>query len=347
MEGRSADAAPDAGVFGVAVWASPSPDAQARAPGPQPPGAAAPRGVDPAAVDAALAELDALVGLLPIKALIRELAAFATVQTWRASAGLRAESLVLHMVFSGNPGTGKTTVARIVGRLLRGLGLLSRGHLVEVERADLVGEYIGHTAAKAREALQRAQGGVLFVDEAYSLARGGDKDFGREATDVLVKGMEDHRNAFVLILAGYRGEMERYLRTNPGLRSRFALHLEFVDYTCEELLRIAEAMVAQRQYRLTPGARARLAEMLRAPGAQAALAAGNARLVRNALERAMRRHAVRLVRSGAGNPPSTAAALGDLLAEDFEGSLRDLVGLGTVRSGEIESAPSVVIRWPG
>jgi stage V sporulation protein K len=311
--------------------------------GAQPP---APRPQDRGEVEAALAELDALVGLTQVKTLVRELAAYATVQGWRAAAGLRSDRLVLHMVFSGNPGTGKTTVARILGRLLRGLGLLSRGHLVEVERADLVGEYIGHTAAKARDALRRALGGVLFVDEAYSLARGGDRDFGREATDALVKGMEDHRHDLVLILAGYRAEMERFLRTNPGLRSRLALHLDFPDYTPEELLRIAECMLAARQYRLSPAARSRLAEMLRAPGAQPVLAAGNARLVRNALERALRRHAARLVRTYGGAPPA-APVLEELLPEDFEGSLRDLVGMGRPYPAWNVDPEGVVLRWPG
>lgn len=311
-------------------------------------GAEAARHADAASVDAALAELDALVGLGQVKALVHELAAFATVQGWRATAGLRTDPLVLHMVFRGNPGTGKTTVARILGRLLRGLGLLSRGHLVEVERADLVGEYIGHTAAKARELLQRAMGGVLFVDEAYSLARGGEKDFGREATDVLVKAMEDRRAEFVLILAGYGVEMERFLRSNPGLRSRFPTHLDFPDYTEAELLRIAECMLAARQYRLTPPARARLAEMLRAPGGRAALAAGNARLVRNVLERAMRRQASRLVRRGAPSPAQAASLLQDLVVDDLDTSLREAGGMGGLREARPEDeAPAVVVRWPG
>jgi stage V sporulation protein K len=322
------------GARGEAVAAaarvSPEPAGHLAGRGPAPPSRpAAPQGlsrpVDAAAVDAALGELDALVGLEQVKTLVRELAAFAAVQRWRAAAGLRAEPLVLHMVFSGNPGTGKTTVARILGRLLHGLGLLSRGQLVEAERADLVGEYIGHTAAKTRDLIQRALGGVLFVDEAYSLGRGGDRDFGREATDVLVKGMEDHRRDFALILAGYRQEMERFLSTNPGLRSRFPTHLDFPDYSVEELLRIADGMVAERQYRWTPAARLRLAELLRAPSARAALATGNARLVRNTVERAMRRQAVRLFRAGTP-PPGAPAALSDLLPEDLLGSARDFAG---------------------
>jgi len=330
----------------LALRASPEPAGRIPpAPGRAPEG---PRPADPALVDAALAELDGLVGLGQVKALIRELVAFATVQGWRGAAGLRTDPLVLHMVFRGNPGTGKTTVARVLGRLLRGLGLLARGHLVEVERADLVGEYIGHTAAKARELVQRAMGGVLFVDEAYSLARGGEKDFGKEATDVLVKAMEDRRTEFVLILAGYGGEMERFLRSNPGLRSRFPTHLDFPDYTEAELLRIAESMLAARQYRLTAPARGRLGEMLRAPGGQAALAAGNARLVRNVLERAMRRQASRLVRAGGPPQAHAAAALQDIVPEDLDTSLRDAGGLGGPREARWDDEPpAMVVRWPG
>jgi len=306
------------------------------------------RPVNPADVEAALAELDALVGLAHVKTLVRELASFATVQGWRAAAGLRCDALVLHMVFRGNPGTGKTTVARILGRLLRALGLLARGHVVEVERADLVGEYIGHTAAKARELVARALGGVLFIDEAYSLARGGEKDFGKEATDVLVKAMEDRRTDFVLVLAGYGSEMERFLRSNPGLRSRFPTHLEFPDYTEAELLRIAEAMLTARQYRLTPAARARLGEMLRLPGSQAALVSGNARLVRNVLERAMRRQATRLCRAGGPPPAHAVGLLQDLLPEDLDTSLREAGGLGGSRDAHLAGeVPSVVVRWPG
>ncbi len=276
---------------------------------------------DPELLAQALREMDDLVGLERVKALLQELVAFATVQRWRGRVGLGTEPLVCHMVFSGNPGTGKTTVARIVGRILRGAGVLPRGHLVEVERADLVGEYIGHTAAKAREVVGRAMGGVLFIDEAYSLARGGERDFGREATDVIVKAMEDHRQGFVLILAGYKAEMARFLRSNPGLRSRFATHLDFPDYTADQLLQIADAMLTRRQYRLTGSARARLANALRHPQSRDALAGGNARLVRNLLERAIRRQAARVVREARGVPSPTT--LMDLLTVDLDGWQRD------------------------
>lgn len=254
---------------------------------------------DPAAPPAspALAELESLVGLAGVKSLIRELYAYVAVQRRRQQLGLHTEPMVLHMVFKGNPGTGKTTVARLLGKMLHELGVLPRGHLVEVERADLVGEYIGHTAQRTREQIRRALGGILFIDEAYSLARGGERDFGREAIDTLVRAMEDCRDQLVVIAAGYRAEMEWFLAQNPGLRSRFPIHLDFPDYTLEELMAIARRMVQQRQYALAPGAELRLRELLirlRAAGRDH----GNARTVRNLVERAIRRQAVRVLSSG-------------------------------------------------
>ncbi len=247
-------------------------------------------------VEEILQELDELIGLQKIKRLVREIRAFIEIQKRRAQLGLATEPMVLHMIFRGNPGTGKTTVARILGRLFAEMGVLQRGHLVEVERADLVGEYIGHTAQRTREQIKKALGGILFIDEAYSLARGGEKDFGKEAIDTLVKAMEDHKDNLVLILAGYQREMRLFLETNPGLRSRFPIHIDFPDFSLDELLAIADLMLERRQYRLSPAARQALARLLEQRTGPAQENLGNARMVRNLIERAIRRQATRLVR---------------------------------------------------
>ncbi|WP_277998979.1 AAA family ATPase [Moorella sulfitireducens] len=247
-------------------------------------------------VEAVMAELDKMVGLENVKGLIKELKAFIEIQRRRQLEGLVSSTNTLHMIFKGNPGTGKSTVARLMGRLFKEMGVLTQGHLIEVERADLVGEYIGHTAHKAREQLKKALGGILFIDEAYSLARGGEKDFGREAIDVLVKGMEDYRDNLILILAGYKEEMDYFLETNPGLRSRFPIQLDFPDYSITELMAIARLMLAEKQYILTPGAAEELEKILRREILFGHRYNGNARMVRNIIERAMRRQALRLVK---------------------------------------------------
>jgi stage V sporulation protein K len=241
----------------------------------------------------ALKELNSLIGLNKVKEIIQEIYAFSQLQIKRKKEGLATEPIVLHMIFKGNPGTGKTTVARILGKLLKSIGVLEKGHVVEVERADLVGEYIGHTAHRVRENVKKALGGILFVDEAYSLARGGEKDFGKEAIDTLVKEMEDNRNKFILILAGYKHEMEYFLNTNPGLRSRFPIQIDFPDYTINELLQIAEVMVENRQYKLTESAKRKLMKILIRDDNSREI--GNARLVRNIIERAIRKQAVRVL----------------------------------------------------
>ncbi|MGI5838300.1 MAG: AAA family ATPase [bacterium] len=247
-------------------------------------------------IDEIMGELDSLIGLEAVKKLVREIQAFVEIQKRRSQERLAAEPTVLHMVFRGNPGTGKTTVARILGAIFREMGVISKGHLVEVERADLVGEYIGHTARKTREHLRRALGGILFIDEAYSLARGNEKDFGKEAIDTLVKDMEDHKHDLILILAGYRNEMEMFLQANPGLRSRFPIHIDFPDYSGSELLAIADLMVQKRQYKLSAAAKEAITSRLTNNGAGSAANFGNARVVRNLVEKAIRRQAVRLVR---------------------------------------------------
>ncbi|MGI6066996.1 MAG: AAA family ATPase, partial [Bacillota bacterium] len=240
-------------------------------------------------------ELNELIGLQNVKKMIFEVQAFVEIQKRRAQEKLAAESTVLHAVFKGNPGTGKTTVARIVARLFKEVGVLQKGHLVEVERADLVGEYIGHTAQKTREQIKKAIGGILFIDEAYSLARGGEKDFGKEAIDVIVKEMEDNKDNLIIILAGYKEEMDWFLSTNPGLRSRFPLHIEFLDYRPEELYNIAHLMYKARQYQLSDEARGTLERIIKRQVLLGHEYSGNARLVRNLVESSLRTQAVRLV----------------------------------------------------
>jgi stage V sporulation protein K len=233
-----------------------------------------------------------------VKRHVREIQAFTAIQIRRALLGLAHQPAGLHMIFTGNPGTGKTTVARLLGRLFKEMGLLPSGHMVEVERADLVGEYIGHTAQRTREVVKRAMGGVLFVDEAYSLARGGEKDFGKESIDCLVRAMEDHRGQILLILAGYPDEMAWFLTQNPGLRSRFPLVIPFPDYSVEELLAIGEQMWQQRQYHLSPEARLYLRLLIEGPRWSGQGEEGNARAMRNLVERSLRCQALRLVGRG-------------------------------------------------
>lgn len=259
-----------------------------------------------------LAELNSLVGLATVKELIWELQAYVEIQRRRTREKLNAEPLVLHMIFRGNPGTGKTTVARLISRLFKEMEVLQKGHLIECERADLVGEYIGHTAQKTRDQVKKALGGVLFVDEAYSLARGGEKDFGKEAIDALVKAMEDHKNEFILILAGYRHEMDWFLQTNPGLRSRFPINIDFPDYTLDELLSIGEMMLKDRQYEFTAETREAFRFMLQGL-LNSHPYAGNARLVRNMAEKAIRKQAVRLFKK----PNSTREELIQILPVDL------------------------------
>lgn len=240
-------------------------------------------------------ELDNMIGLDNVKELIFEIYALLQVSQYRKDAGLQTKPHVFHMIFKGNPGTGKTTVARIVAKLFHRMGVLSKGHFIEVERADLVGEYIGHTALKTRELVKRAMGGILFIDEAYSLARGGEKDFGKEAIDALVKAMEDHREDFVLILAGYSEEMEQFLTLNPGLPSRFPIQIDFADYTVDELLLIGEMMAKERDYVLMPNTIQRIKQYLIEEKNVFWRSFSNARFVRNMLDKAIRNQSVRLL----------------------------------------------------
>ncbi|MCR8631910.1 MULTISPECIES: AAA family ATPase [Paenibacillus] len=238
--------------------------------------------------------LDEMIGLEEIKELIFQIYAMLQVKQFREEVGLQGGSQVFHMIFKGNPGTGKTTVARIVSKLFKSMGVLSKGHLIEVERADLVGEYIGHTALKTREIMKKAMGGILFVDEAYSLARGGEKDFGKECIDCLVKGMEDYKNDFILILAGYTDEIDNFLLTNPGLPSRFPIQVHFPDYSIEQLLKISEKMLNEREYSFLPETLKKLREHLHYETTNC-FHFSNARYVRNVIEKAIRYQAVRLL----------------------------------------------------
>lgn len=236
-----------------------------------------------------LKELEQMIGLDSIKQEIYDLLDWIEFSKLRKQAGFKTQPLTLHTVYSGNPGTGKTTIARLVGRLLKAMGLLSSGHMVEVSRQDLVAEYVGQTAVKTQKQINLAQGGVLFIDEAYSLARGGDTDFGKEAIDTLVKGMEDKRDQFVIILAGYRHEMKELIKINPGLESRFTRYFDFPDYDVDELMQIAELQLRQSQYVLEDRAKNKMLLFLER-GHQ-----GNGRLVRNFVEALIMRKAVHSV----------------------------------------------------
>lgn len=260
-------------------------------------------------------ELDALIGLQSVKSTIREIQAYAQIQRKRSALQLTSQPIVLHTIFIGNPGTAKTTVARLLSKMLAEMGILEKGHTVEVERADLVAEYIGQTAHRTREAIKKAMGGLLFVDEAYSLARGGERDFGKEAIDTLVKAMEDHRGQFVVVLAGYPEPMQAFLRTNPGLHSRFPLMIEFPDYTDVELFKIAESMFGQRQYVLSKGARRRLADLIRQMRSRDPITFGNARTIRNIVEKTIRMQAVRLM----GKANVSVDELITILEQDVQG----------------------------
>jgi probable Rubsico expression protein CbbX len=290
-------------------------------PGPAP---AAPEGaVDLGALAAeagvadVLAGLDRdLVGLAPVKTRIREIAALLVVDRARARLGVAGVPPGLHMCFSGNPGTGKTTVALRMAEILHRLGYTRRGHLVAVTREDLVGEWVGHTAPKVRKVLEKARGGVLFIDEAYSLYRPeNERDYGQEAVEILLQAMEGDREELVVVLAGYRARMETFFACNPGLSSRIAHHVDFPDYGVDELLSIADLMLERLRYRLGDGAREALREYVVRRMALPRFA--NARSIRNALDRARLRQAGRLLELGR---PVDADALATIAVEDIRRS---------------------------
>lgn len=249
----------------------------------------------PRPLEELLAELDALVGLDRVKADVRQLINFLKVQRLREEQGLKSLPASRHLVFYGNPGTGKTTVARLVAQIYRTLGVLRRGHLVETDRAGLVAGYIGQTAMKVREVTTKSLGGVLFIDEAYTLAAGGENDFGREAVETLLKMMEDHRDDLVVIVAGYTGRMREFLDSNPGLRSRFNKHIHFDDYGVEQLVNIFKTFCRKADFKLTAGAEQELSSIFGLLSAARDETFGNARAARNLFEATLSKQANRLV----------------------------------------------------
>ena len=263
------------------------------------------------AVDEIKRELDELVGLAPVKEYVFGLADNIQVQQRRAAAGFKTASLSMHMIFTGNPGTGKTTIARLVARYLKAIGALKGGQLIEVGRGDLVGRYTGHTAPLTNSVIESALGGVLFIDEAYSLYRGEQDSFGLEAIDTLVKGMEDHRDELVVILAGYTKEMETFLTANSGLASRFPNKIEFPDYTADELLDITTVLAKGKGYRLAESCTFPLLGYYKRRQALDSRTAGNGRLARNTLEKAIFNQSRRLV-------AEPAAELDLILPSDLE-----------------------------
>ena len=247
-----------------------------------------------------LSELDNdLIGLEPVKTRIKETASLLLVDKAREKLGLVNEPPTLHMSFSGNPGTGKTTVALKIANLLFRLGYVRKGHLVSVTRDDLVGQYIGHTAPKTKEVLKKAMGGVLFIDEAYYLYRPeNERDYGQEAIEILLQVMENNRDDLVVVLAGYKDKMDKFFESNPGFRSRIAHHIDFPDYSNDELLEIAEVMVSAMNYKFTPESKQAMAEYIALRRKQPHFA--NARSIRNALDRARLRQANRVFNDSKG-----------------------------------------------
>ena len=255
-----------------------------------------------------------LVGLKPVKTRIREIAALLLVESARRGLGIQAEPPSLHMSFTGNPGTGKTTVARRMADVLHRLKYIRRNHVVTVSRDDLVGQYIGHTAPKTKDILKKAMGGVLFIDEAYYLYRPeNERDYGQEAIEILLQVMEDNRDDLVVVLAGYKDRMDTFFRSNPGMASRIAHHIDFPDYSAEELFRIAEMMASTMHYRFDEDARTAMREYITLRMQQPRFS--NARSIRNGIDRARLRQANRLF-AGRGEPLDRAA-LETISAEDI------------------------------
>jgi probable Rubsico expression protein CbbX len=269
---------------------------------------------DASGIQEVLDKLDEeLIGLRPVKTRIREVAALLVVERLRKQMALSAETPTLHMCFTGNPGTGKTTVAVRMGEILKRLEYVREGHLVTVTRDDLVGQYIGHTAPKTKEVIKKAMGGVLFIDEAYYLYKPeNERDYGAESIEILLQVMENNRDDLVVILAGYKDKMDRFFHSNPGMRSRIAHHIDFPDYSRDELLAIARLMLAQQNYRFSDEGSAAFSQYIEKRMQQPHFA--NARSIRNALDRCRLRQANRLFGKGKG---LTKADLMTIEAEDI------------------------------
>jgi type VII secretion ATPase EccA len=288
-------------------------------------------------LDELQAELDALIGLESVKEQVRALIAFLEVQARRQEHGLAEAATSQHLVFLGNPGTGKTTVARLLAEMYRAMGLLKRGHLVEVDRAGLVGEYVGTTAIKTDRAVKRALDGVLFIDEAYALARGdeGRQDFGPEAIEALLKRMEDYRHRLVVIVAGYPRLMHHFLESNPGLRSRFSREIAFPDYSTDDLVAITRRLAGSYEYSLDDDATEALRQIL--AGAARGEGFGNARFARTLFEQALNAQALRLAGvQGAELADLERSELMVLSGDDFRSAARALgeePGTGEPRAG--------------
>jgi AAA lid domain/ATPase family associated with various cellular activities (AAA) len=298
--GARAHPATPAAAVTIGTAATPAPPAASELPPARP-------------IEELLAELDDLVGLASVKADVRRLTSLLRIQRLRQDRDLPTLETSHHLVFTGNPGTGKTTVARLLSQILRPLGLVSKGHLVETDRSHLVAGYVGQTATKTRAVLESALGGTLLIDEAYALARGGEQDFGREAIDTVVKYMEDHRDDLALIAAGYPTEMQEFIDANPGLKSRFTRIIDFPDYTTDELVEIFERMSGDLRYHLDESGREALRAVVEAEPRTRGF--GNARFVRNLFEEAVGRQADRL----ASVAEPTDEQLTTLIAADVAG----------------------------
>jgi len=273
---------------------------------------------DPDEYRTALKELNGLIGLTTVKREIETLANLVRVQQLREAHGLNVPTMSLHLVFTGNPGTGKTTVARLLGRIYKGLGVLASGHLVEVERSDLVAGYVGQTAIKTMNVIARSLDGVLFIDEAYTLAKRSETDYGHEAIETLLKAMEDNRDRLVIIVAGYCELMNEFIDSNPGLKSRFNKYIDFPDYTCQELIAIFDKFVGQNQYVLTAEARAEMEKILEREQRESGSKSANARLVRNVFEIAIEHQANRVAMISRPNDDDLQKiTLADLLGIDI------------------------------